>query len=164
MGIGFVQEGKRLFRTRTVEENLIIGAHSLRLRHRELSEAIDEAFDMFPQLVSRRAHLAGALSGGQQQMLAISQALMSKPNLLLIDEPTLGLAPVVSREVLYALRQLPRAGVAVLLVEQSIEQALEVADDVVVIELGQVIFRGRTSDPGTAKAVEQSCSVFRSKR
>jgi branched-chain amino acid transport system ATP-binding protein len=147
-GIGLVQEGRRIFRQRTVEQNLAIGGWILpRPRRRRLRIAIDKAYERFPVLASRRNSPAGSLSGGQQQMLAIAQALIPEPQLLMLDEPSAGLAPIIMAEVLDVVAGLRDEGIGVLLVEQLVEAALAVADDVVVIS------RGRTAWSGPRSAV-----------
>ena len=149
-GLGFVQEGKRIFRRRTTEENLLIGGYStrrpLRPAKRELRDALDHAYARFPMLATRRKAVAGSLSGGQQQMLAIAQAMMAGPRVLLLDEPSAGLAPGVSADVFAMVAGLKRDGLAILLVEQVVEQALSIADDVAVMESGRIVASGRVSE------------------
>ena len=149
-GLGFVQEGKRIFRRRSVQENLLVGAYSLRRplvgTGPAVRAALEQAYSRFPVLAERRRTPAGSLSGGQQQMLAIAQALMSGPRVLLLDEPSAGLAPGVAREVFAMVRSLREEGLAILLVEQVVEQALAVADRVVVMEGGRVAASGPVSD------------------
>ena len=145
-GLAYVQEGKRIFRRRTVEENLLIGGYSMRRRFRPttraLKPALDQAYDRFPVLAERRKALAGGLSGGQQQMLAIAQALLPSPSVLLLDEPSAGLAPGIAARVFSMIDELKREGLAILLVEQVVEQALTIADDVAVLESGRVVAAG----------------------
>jgi branched-chain amino acid transport system ATP-binding protein len=138
-GIGVVQEGKRIFRRRTVEENLLIGGLSARLGRRGLSPRLTELYGMFPVLGARRRERAGGLSGGQQQMLAIAQALVPGPRLLVLDEPSAGLSPAIVKEVLGTVRQLLATGLGVLLVEQAVEEAVALADRVTVLDLGRVV-------------------------
>jgi branched-chain amino acid transport system ATP-binding protein len=145
-GLAFVQEGKRVFKNRTVEENLLIGGWTIRRHRRKLRAALAQAFDRFPALRERRNHRAGALSGGQQQMLAIAQALMPEPAVLMLDEPSAGLAPVIVREVLALLGQLTAEGLGILLVEQLVDEALRVADHVTIIEHGRGVISGAPSD------------------
>jgi len=137
LGLALVRENKRIFRKRTVEENLLIGAFTMRRQDRKA--AIERAYDQFPMLRGKRRSAAGGLSGGQQQMLAIAQALMPEPRLIMLDEPSAGLAPVVVNEVFATLKWLKEQGVGVLLVEQLVEQASTIADRVVLLEHGQVI-------------------------
>jgi branched-chain amino acid transport system ATP-binding protein len=139
LGIGLVQEGKRLFRQRTVEQNLMLGGWTLpRPRRPKLRAALQQAYDRFPVLADRRNEPAGSLSGGQQQMLAVAQALIPRPRVLMLDEPSAGLAPIVVAEVLDVVSGLRAEGIAILLVEQLVDAALEVADHVTVISRGRM--------------------------
>lgn len=156
-GLGFVQEGKRIFRRRSVQENLLVGAYPLRRpligTGPAVRAALEQAYTRFPVLAERRRTPAGSLSGGQQQMLAIAQALMPGPRVLLLDEPSAGLAPGVAREVFAMVRRLRDEGLAVVLVEQVVEQALAAADRVVVIEGGRVAASGPVSEFDDAAVV-----------
>jgi branched-chain amino acid transport system ATP-binding protein len=152
-GIGMVQEGKRLIGDLTVEENLRLGAHTRRWNAAQLRDRIEWAYDLFPVLGRRRRELAAMLSGGQQQMLAIAQALMPIPRLLLVDEPSAGLAPAVVGEVLASLALLRETGMSIVLVEQSVDFALSLAATVVVIDLGRLVFTSRTDAEGVRDAV-----------
>jgi branched-chain amino acid transport system ATP-binding protein len=158
-GVAFVQEGKRIFRQRTVEENLLLGGYTLKRplfgRGQAMRDALDRAYSRFPILAERRRSVAGGLSGGQQQMLAIAQALMPDPKVLLLDEPSAGLAPAISRDVFAMVAGLKGEGLAVVLVEQVVEQALEVADTVVVMESGRVVTAGPVSDFDDAAVVRE---------
>jgi branched-chain amino acid transport system ATP-binding protein len=138
-GLALVQEGKRLFHQRTVEENLMLGGLTLGKSRRELQQLAAEVYDRFPILGDKRRDRCGTLSGGQQQMVAIGQAVIRKPALLMLDEPSAGLAPVISRQVLDALTTLRAEGVAVLLVEQAAELAMPHADHVYVLDLGRIV-------------------------
>lgn len=138
-GIGMVQENKRIFKRRTVEENLLLGGSGVGVPRRELRQDLDGVYGYLPILRDRAKSPAGALSGGQQQMLAIGQALMGRPELLMLDEPSAGLAPSIVREVFEVVAQLKSRGHAILLVEQAIESALSVADHVTVLDLGRVV-------------------------
>jgi branched-chain amino acid transport system ATP-binding protein len=145
-GIGFVQEGKRIFHRRTVEENLLIGGYSLGIGRRRLPAELGRVYELFPALAERGRTVAGTLSGGQQQMLAIGQALMAKPALLMLDEPSSGLAPSIVAEVMAAVAALKATGLGIVLVEQAVEAAVAVADDVVVLDVGRVVLHRAASE------------------
>jgi branched-chain amino acid transport system ATP-binding protein len=136
-GVGLVQEGKRVLHQRTVHENLQLGGY--RLRRSDRRGALDVAYDRFPVLKDKREAKAGSLSGGQQQMLAIAQALMAGPKVLLLDEPSAGLAPIIVKEFLRSIAQLKAEGMAIVLVEQLVGQAMTVADHVVALQQGLVV-------------------------
>jgi branched-chain amino acid transport system ATP-binding protein len=139
-GLVLVPEGRALFGTLTVEENLRMGGWS---RDRaDLTSSLDEVFELFPILRERRAQVAETFSGGQQQMLAIGRALMAKPKLLMLDEPSTGLSPKLTWAVLDAIKRIRDTGVAVLLVEQNASQALAMADRAYVLESGSVVLEG----------------------
>jgi branched-chain amino acid transport system ATP-binding protein len=139
-GLGVMQEGKRILRTLTVQENLMLALSGAKVSRSKYAERIDEMYGRFPVLGPRRHELAGALSGGQQQMLAIAQALIPRPRVLLIDEPSSGLAPIVVHEILRIIDGLKSEGIGILLVEQLLEEVLSgIADDVVLIERGRVL-------------------------
>ena len=140
-GISLVQEGKRIFRKLKVEENLLIGTYALRGPRRVATDQIDEIYERFPILGERRKQLAGALSGGQQQILAIAQALVARPAVLLLDEPSAGLAPSIAADVLHIVSELRQEGLAIILVEQLIEDAIDIADEVIVLDVGRVLAR-----------------------
>ncbi len=157
-GIAYVQEGKRVFRRRTIEENLLLGGYTRGLGKRKLRAEVEPVYEMFPILADRRDTAAGALSGGQQQMLAIGQALMAKPTLLMLDEPSGGLAPSIVGEVMAAVLKLKAAGLGVLLVEQAVAAALEVADRVTVLEIGRTVLDRPAAD--IADAEELTSAYF----
>ena len=139
LGIVQVPEGRRIFPLLTVQENLTLGAY-LRKNKKEISEALMRAFSFFPILEERRKQVGGTLSGGEQQMLAIARGLMSTPRLLLLDEPSLGLAPLIVEHIMGIIRQIrEEEGVTILLVEQNAQAALELADYGYVIETGRVV-------------------------
>jgi branched-chain amino acid transport system ATP-binding protein len=139
MGISHVPEGRRIFPRMSVEENLEMGAY---LRRGPLAADIDRVFSLFPVLSERRKQPGGTLSGGEQQMLAIGRALMSRPRLLLLDEPSMGLAPLVVRQIFSILTDIRAGGTSLLLVEQNAAQALAVADRGYVLETGEVVLSG----------------------
>jgi branched-chain amino acid transport system ATP-binding protein len=141
-GVGHVPEGRQLFPAMTVRENLDAGAAYLPEARRRADATRRWIFGLFPRLEERQRQLAGTLSGGEQQMLAIGRALMSRPRLLLVDEPSLGLAPALVRTVFQALAQVRDEGVTVVLVEQNVQQSLRLADQAIVLETGEVRRRG----------------------
>ena len=146
LGIAHCPEGRRVFPTLTVEENLTLGGFVNRARPAEVKRAREEAYELFPRLLERRNQLAGTLSGGEQQMLAIGRALMASPKLLLLDEPSLGLAPMLVREIFRTIQEVNRRGVSVLLVEQNARQALRIADMAYVIETGNIRVSGTAAE------------------
>jgi len=143
MGLSQVPEGRLVWKPLPVEDNLLLGAFTRRGQTREVADDLDQIYSMFPILAERRRLPAGALSGGEQQMLAIGRALMARPRMLLLDEPSMGLAPAVTKEIfarIVALRQ--ERGLTVLLVEQNARMALTIADRGYVLETGRVILQG----------------------
>ena len=142
-GMTLVPEKRELFGEMTVEDNLLLGAFQrYRSGARDQRETMSEVFALFPRLQERRAQLAGTLSGGERQMLAIGRALMARPTLLMLDEPSLGLAPLIVREIFHIIDELRRRGVSILLVEQNARAALQVADYAYVLETGEVALEG----------------------
>ncbi len=144
-GIAHVPEGRRIFANVSVLENLLLGAHAVR-DHAKIAAGLERAYSLFPWLKDRRSQRAGTLSGGEQQMLAIARALMSDPKLVLLDEPSLGLAPTLVKTVFSIVRELNAAGRTILLVEQNAAKALAIADRAYVLETGAVVTEG----PATA--------------
>ncbi|MGQ9524840.1 MAG: ABC transporter ATP-binding protein [Armatimonadota bacterium] len=144
MGISHVPQGRQLFPDMTVHENLLMGTYvrSRRQRKRALAEELERVYAVFPRLKERSGQMAGTLSGGEQQMLAIGRALMSKPKLLLLDEPSMGLAPLVVKEIFKVISGLHKQGTTVLLVEQNARAALSVAQRGYVLETGRVVLEG----------------------
>jgi len=156
-GLGFVQENKRIFKRRSVEDNLRMGAYASKLSRKEVTARMAEAYERFAVLGAKRKDVAGYLSGGEQQMLAISQALMSHPRLLLLDEPSAGLAPSIVQDVLDAVRRIKEEeGRTVLMVEQSVDLAISVADHVLVLDIGRIVHSGRPDDTGIREIVEDT--------
>lgn len=145
-GVAYVQEGKRVFHSQTVEQNLLLGGFTRGKRRGALREDVDRIYDLFPVLGEKRKLLAGSMSGGQQQMLAIGQALMAAPKLLLLDEPSGGLAPVIVNEVMARVDALKQTGIAILLVEQAVEASFKIADHVVVLDNGRTVLSERAAD------------------
>ncbi len=141
LGIGQVAEGRQVFPSLTVEENLELGALLPRARAKA-AQTMAEVYAMFPQLAARRAQLAGTLSGGEQQMLAIGRCLMGQPELIMFDEPSLGLAPLVVQEVLHTVRALHERGLTVLLVEQNVAVSLKISQRAYVLENGRIVMTG----------------------
>jgi len=141
-GIALVPEGRQVFSTLSVEANLEMGAFVQRRRRRQVRRDMDRFLERFPILGQRRTQLAGTLSGGEQQMLAISRALMSRPRLLVLDEPSMGLAPLVIKEIFDIVRELREEGRTILLIEQNARAALQVADRGYVLETGKVVLEG----------------------
>jgi branched-chain amino acid transport system ATP-binding protein len=144
-GIVQVPEGRRLFPFMTVTENLLLGAHAQRARG-ERDQTLAHVYGLFPVLGERRTQLAGSLSGGEQQMCAIGRALMARPRVLMLDEPTLGLAPVLVAKIFETVRVINGQGVTVLLVEQNVRQALTLADRACVLESGRLVLEGPARD------------------
>src|SRR6478752_711387 len=154
LGIALVPEKRELFATMPVEDNLVLGAfRQVRLRNREWRDQIEQVYTLFPRLKERRAQLAGTLSGGERQMLAVGRALMSKPSLLMLDEPSLGLAPLVVRDIFKTISGLRATGVTILLVEQNARAALEVADHGYVLEMGEIALEGPAAQLATDSRV-----------
>jgi branched-chain amino acid transport system ATP-binding protein len=152
LGIGFIPEDRRIFSTLTVQENLMLGLFSQRLSQAAAKERLQRVFRLFPRLEERRLQLGKTLSGGEQQMLAIARALVGDPKLLLVDEPSEGLAPVIVEEIFAALARMRAEGIALLLVEQNVRRAAAVADTCCVMEKGRVVARG---EPAIALADEE---------
>lgn len=148
-GISQVPEGRRVFSNMTVEENLELGAF-LRKDSKEIQKDIKKVYETFPRLLERRKQLSGTLSGGEQQMLAMGRAIMAKPKLLLLDEPSMGLAPLMVKTIFQIIEEINREGTTILLVEQNANMALSVADRAYVIETGRVVVSG------TAKELQAS--------
>lgn len=145
LGMAHVPEGRRIFAEMTVMENLEMGAYARHDRG-QISTDLDMVFQRLPRLKERRKQAAGTLSGGEQQMLAIGRAIMSKPKMMLLDEPTMGLSPILVGEIFQIIKDINADGVTVLLVEQNAKTALEIADTAYVLETGKVVIKGKASD------------------
>jgi branched-chain amino acid transport system ATP-binding protein len=144
-GVSHVPEGRQLFPFMSVEENLVLGGYLSRIRPK-IAQKLDEQYALFPKLKERRKQLAGTLSGGEQQMVAIARGLMAEPKLLLLDEPSLGLAPKIVEEVFQKIQQIGKTGVTVLIVEQNVVDGLSVSDRGYVVENGAITMSGQARD------------------
>ena len=142
-GVTLVPEGRRVFSNLTVEENLRVGAY---LRKDNIRPDLERVYDLFPRLKERAWQQAGTLSGGEQQMLAVGRALMAKPQLIMMDEPSLGLAPLVVRGIFDIIREINRQGITVLLIEQNANMALKIADMAYVMQTGSILMQGSGSE------------------
>jgi len=156
LGIAHVPEGRRVFPGLSVRDNLLVGGWGVSGRTSKLRARQQEIFELFPRLGERQQQLAGQLSGGEQQMLAIGRALMSEPRLLLIDELSLGLAPLVVDSLTERLIELNKAGMSLLLIEQFVHRALSIADRVYMLSKGRVVFEGTPAEATKAGAVEEA--------
>lgn len=148
-GMALVPETRALFASMSVEDNLVLGGFRqsrLGASRSDRDDALERAFALFPRLKERRAQLAGTLSGGERQMLAVARALMGKPSLLMLDEPSLGLAPRVVQDIFKTIVELRASGVTILLIEQNARAALEIADHGYVLEMGEIVLRGPAAE------------------
>lgn len=157
-GLSLVPEHRELFATMNVEDNLLLGA--FRIDKATAARSFERVYTLFPRLKERRKQLAGTLSGGEQQMLAMGRALMGAPKLLMLDEPSLGLAPIIVADIFRIVGELKAAGVAVLLVEQNAQAALKIADRAYVMELGEFVLDGAASDIASNQRVVASYLGF----
>ena len=155
LGISFVPESRRLFTPLTVEENLELGAFILN-DDKKISKNLEFVFELFPRLHERRRQLAGTLSGGEQQMLAIGRGLMSNPEILMLDEPSQGLMPMLVTELLNSVVRLKDAGMTILLVEQNVQESLEIADRGYIIQTGRVVHEGAGEELLTSDIVKKA--------
>lgn len=155
LGIATVPEGRRVFANLSVEDNLLVGGSARRARKGSKTR-LDEIYDMFPRLRERRTQLSGTLSGGEQQMLAIGRAMMLRPSIILLDEPSLGLAPIVTGLVFDKIKEIAESGTTMLLVEQNAALALDSADFGYVLDQGEVVYSGDPDHLRTSKAVRDA--------
>ena len=155
LGMTQVPEGRRIFQELTVYENLMMGAYNTKDQQR-FKEDLESAFERFPRLAERRRQIAGTLSGGEQQMLAMSRALMSRPKLLMLDEPSMGLAPILVDQIFEIIKELNQAGTTILLVEQNASKALEIADRAYVLETGNITLSGTGNELAHSPDVQKA--------
>jgi branched-chain amino acid transport system ATP-binding protein len=156
-GLCLVPERRELFAAMTVEDNLVLGAfHRYRKRDKTIPADFEQVYQLFPRLQERRRQLAGTLSGGERQMLALGRALMSRPRLLMLDEPSLGLAPLIVRDIFRVIAGLRETGVSILLVEQNARAALQVADYGYVLETGEIVLEGASAELASNPRVIES--------
>jgi branched-chain amino acid transport system ATP-binding protein len=156
LGIAQSPEGRQVFADQTVRDNLMLGAYLRDARDADVESDVEAQFTTFPRLRERQDQLAGTMSGGEQQMLAISRALMARPKLLLLDEPSLGLAPLIVKEIFAVIRALKERGVTILLVEQMANQALKVADRAYVLKTGEITSSGSAKEMLADPAVREA--------
>ena len=154
MGLAHVPEGRRVFLSMTVEENLEMGAFTQPISG--VSVSLADVYERFPRLKERRRQVAGTLSGGEQQMLAMGRALMSRPRLLMLDEPSMGLAPILVQQIFDIIRELHAAGTTILLVEQNARMALSIADRGYVLETGSIVLEGTGQELMQSDAVKKA--------
>jgi branched-chain amino acid transport system ATP-binding protein len=154
-GISHVPEGRRVFANMSVEENLELGAY-LRKNKKEIRKDMDYVYELFPRLQERRKQISGTLSGGEQQMLAMGRAIMAKPKLLLLDEPSMGLAPLMVKNIFQIIEKINREGTTILLVEQNANMALSIADRAYVIETGKVVVSGSASELQSSEQIKKA--------
>lgn len=154
-GISQVPEGRRVFANMTVMENLELGAY-IRSDKSGIAEDMNSVFERFPRLLERKSQLAGTLSGGEQQMLAMGRALMSRPRLLLLDEPSMGLAPLLVKEIFTIVQEINRTGTTVLLVEQNANMALSIANKAYVLETGRITLSGNAKELAASEEVRKA--------
>jgi len=155
LGISYCPEGRDIFANLSVYENLKVGGYLIKDR-REFKSSLNQIYELFPRLQERRNQIAGSLSGGEQQMLAIGRALMSKPSVLFLDEPSLGLAPIVVESIFEVIQQINSSGTSILLVEQNVSLALDLAERAYVLEKGEIKLSGESKDLRESEYVKNS--------
>ena len=155
MSLCQVPEGRRVFANMTVMENLELGAY-LRSDKDEIAKDLEDVFKKFPRLLERKEQISGTLSGGEQQMLAMGRALMGRPRLLLLDEPSMGLAPLLVKEIFHIIQEINESGTTVLLVEQNANMALSIADKAYVLETGRIALAGTAKELASSEAVRKA--------
>lgn len=155
LGLAQVPERRRVFAEQTVEENLILGAYT-RSDRNAVKEDMEKVFTSFPRLKERRSQLSGTLSGGEQQMLAIGRSLMAKPKILLLDEPSMGLSPLLVKEIFRIIKEINQSGTTILLVEQNAKLALAIADRAYVLETGKIALSGTGQELLASEAVKKA--------
>lgn len=155
MGISHVPEGRRVFTNMSVLENLDLGAYFSKDK-KEINNSLEKVFEAFPRLYERRNQVAGTLSGGEQQMLSMGRALMSKPKLMMLDEPSMGLAPILVRQIFSIIEEIHRAGTTILLIEQNAHLALSIADKGYVLETGRIVYEGKASELAQTEEIKKA--------
>lgn len=154
LGMAHVPEGRRIFQELTVYENLKLGAYTR--KDKEINKTLDMVYERFPRLKERKNQIGGTLSGGEQQMLAMGRALMSKPKIILMDEPSMGLSPIFVSEIFDIIKEISAQGTTVLLVEQNAKKALEIADRAYVLETGKIVLSGDATDLMNDESVKKA--------
>ena len=155
MGLAQVPEGRRVFAQQTVEENLLLGAYARKDKD-GIQKDLEHVYDLFPRLLERKKQLAGTLSGGEQQMLAMARALMSRPKILLMDEPSMGLSPLLVKEIFHSIQDINKDGTTILLVEQNAKMALAIADRAYVLETGKISLEGTGEELSASEEVRKA--------
>ncbi len=155
MGISHVPEGRRVFANMSIEENLQLGAY-LRKDKDGIKQDFDKVYELFPRLLERKKQLSGTLSGGEQQMLAMGRALMARPQLLLLDEPSMGLAPILVKQIFSIIEEINKTGTTILLVEQNANLALSIANRAYVIETGRVVLSGTAAELNASEEIKKA--------
>lgn len=155
MGLAQVPEGRRVFAQQTVEENLLLGAYARKDKD-GIQKDLDHVYELFPRLLERKKQPAGTLSGGEQQMLAMARALMSRPKILLMDEPSMGLSPLLVKEIFHIIQDINKDGTTILLVEQNAKMALAIADRAYVLETGKISLEGTGAELSASEEVRKA--------